>query len=100
MRSGAWLLFILLTTAALGQAADGPVVLPAGPGKDTVESKCKRCHDLKKIVKQRQEPKWWAATLEKMVSKGLEIEPEEEAEVVKYLSKNFGVGGGGKGAGH
>jgi hypothetical protein len=45
-------------------------------------------------VKQRQDPKWWAATLDKMVDKGLEIEPEDQAQVVKYLSKNFGVKSG------
>ena len=89
-----------MTTAAVAQAADGPVVLPPGPAKATIEAKCKRCHDLKKIVKQRQDPKWWAATLEKMVDKGLEIEPEDEAEVVKYLSKNFGVSSVGKKAAH
>jgi len=32
--------------------------------------------------------------------KGLEIEPEDEVEVVKYLSKNFGVDSGSKTAGH
>jgi len=100
MRGGTSLLFIFMATAAVAQAADGPVVLPPGPAKATIESKCKRCHDLKKIVKQRQDPKWWAATLEKMVDKGLEIEPEDEVEVVKYLSKNFGVDGGSKTAGH
>jgi Quinohemoprotein amine dehydrogenase A, alpha subunit, haem binding len=100
MRSGTTLLVILLTMATVAQAADGPIVLPPGPAKATVEAKCKRCHDLKKVVKQRQDPKWWAATLEKMVDKGLEIEPEDEVEVVKYLSKNFGLGSGGKGAAH
>ena len=100
MRRGSALLVILLTVATVAQAADGSIVLPSGPAKATIEAKCQRCHDLKKIVKQRQDPKWWATTIEKMVDKGLEIEPEDEAEVVKYLSKNFGVGSGSKASGH
>jgi hypothetical protein len=103
MRGGTTLLVILWTMATVAQAADPPIVLPPGPAKATIEAKCKRCHDLKKIVKQRQDPKWWAATLDKMVDKGLEIEPEDQAQVVKYLSKNFGVksgGGSSKASGH
>jgi hypothetical protein len=94
MRGGTTLLVILWKMATVAQAADPPIVLPPGPAKATIEAKCKRCHDLKKIVKQRQDPKWWAATLDKMVDKGLEIEPEDQAQVVKYLSKNFGVKSG------
>jgi hypothetical protein len=89
--------------ANVAQAANAPVVLPPGPAKATVEAKCKQCHDLKKIVSQHQDPKWWANTLDKMVERGLDIEPEEQAQVVKYLSKNFGVksgSGGSKAAGH
>jgi hypothetical protein len=103
MRSGARLLFVLWIAPSLARAANGPVVLPPGPAKATIEAKCKRCHDLKKIVTQHQDAKWWANTLDKMVERGLEIEPEDQAQVVKYLSKNFGVksgGGNSKAAGH
>src|SRR5258705_4030941 len=36
----------------------------------TIEAKCKRCHDLNKIVAQHQDAKWWATTLDKMVQRG------------------------------
>lgn len=72
--------------------ADGPV-LPPGPGKAVVESKCKQCHSLKNITKQHQDVKWWAGTLDKMVERGLEIEPDEQDQVLKYLAKNFGAHG-------
>src|SRR5882672_12191722 len=95
MRGGTVLLVFLLTMATVAQAADPPVVLPPGPAKATIEAKCKRCHDLNKIVAQHQDAKWWATTLDKMVQRGLEIEPEDQVQVVKYLSKNFGVKSGG-----
>jgi len=106
MRGGASLLFVMCLlfvmwmTASSARAAGGPVVLPPGPAKATIEAKCKQCHDLKKIVTQRQNAKWWANTLDKMVERGLEIEPEDQAQVVKYLSKNFGPGSGSKKAAH
>lgn len=97
-----WASFLFLTGIAVSSArAAGPaVVLPPGPAKATIEAKCKQCHDLKKIVAQHQDAKWWANTLDKMVERGLEIEPEDQAQVVKYLSKNFGPTSGSKRAAH
>jgi hypothetical protein len=91
MRGGTSLLIALFTVVSGARAANGPVVLPPGPAKATVEAKCKQCHDLKKIVTQHQDAKWWANTLDKMVQRGLEIEPEDQVQLVKYLSKNFGT---------
>lgn len=96
MRSSLILMFCL--TAAANAAS--PIVLPPGPAKATIEAKCKQCHDLKNIVKQHQDAKWWAGTLDKMVERGLEIEPEDQAQVIKYLSKNFGPASGSKKAAH
>jgi|SRR5450432_874721 len=90
MRRGACSFVVMLLAVSEARAAGGPVVLPPGPAKATVEAKCKQCHDLKKIVAQHQDAKWWANTLDKMVERGLDIEPEDQAQVVKYLSKNFG----------
>ena len=80
----------MMGTAVSGAWASGPVALPPGPAKATIEAKCKQCHDLKKIVQQHQDAKWWAGTLEKMKDRGLEIEPDDEQKVLKYLTKNFG----------
>lgn len=95
-------MFFVLWMAVVGAWASGPE-LPPGPAKATIETKCKQCHDLKKITKQHQDAKWWAGTLDKMVERGLEIEPADQQQVLKYLSKNFGVksgGGGSKAAKH
>jgi hypothetical protein len=82
-------LVVLCGMAVSGAWASGPA-LPPGPAKAKVEAKCKTCHDLKMITKQHQDAKWWAGTLEKMKERGLEIEPDEQQQVLKYLSKNFG----------
>jgi hypothetical protein len=86
--------FVVVWMAAVGAWALGPE-LPPGPAKAKIEAKCTQCHDLKMITKQRQDPKWWANTLDQMVERGLEIEPDDQQQVLKYLSKNFGVKSGG-----
>jgi hypothetical protein len=84
--------------ASRASAANKPNELPPGPAKATVEAKCKQCHDLKRITNQHQNAQWWSLTLDKMVERGLEIEPDEQQQLVKYLSKNFGVKSGSKAA--
>ena len=95
MRSWASLLTALwlMTSwmASLASAASNPNQLPPGPAKAMVEAKCKQCHDLKRITKQHQDAQWWSLTLDRMVERGLEIEPDEQQQLVKYLNKNFGV---------
>ncbi len=94
------MLVVLSMIASVARAASAPVALPPGPAKATIEAKCKQCHDLKKIVAQHQDAQWWALTLEKMKDRGLEIEPDEEQLVLKYLAKNFGKQSASKKAAH
>lgn len=97
MRRSAGVL-VIVGLAVSGAWATGPE-LPPGPAKAVIEAKCKTCHDLKKIVKHHEDAKWWANTLDKMVERGLEIEPDEQLQVLKYLTKNFGVASSSKKAG-
>ena len=92
------LLLGICALAATARAASAPGELPPGHAKPIIEAKCKQCHDLKKITKQHQDAQWWATTLDKMVERGMEIEPDEQQLVLKYLTTNFGVAGdaGGK----
>lgn len=83
-------LLIFMAVALCSAFAAGPE-LPPGSAKAMVESKCKQCHDLKKIVEQHQDANWWAGTLERMKTRGLELEPDEEEMVLKYLVANFGT---------
>jgi hypothetical protein len=69
--------------------------LPPGPAKSKVEASCQQCHAVKVILKQHQDAKWWAKTMSRMVDHGLEMEPADQAVVLKYLTANFGVSGAG-----
>jgi competence protein ComEA len=69
--------------------AAGPE-LPPGPMKKKVQSTCVECHDLSRIVKQKHDKKWWAATLTKMEGLGAQVDDDEREALLNYLSKNFG----------
>ena len=91
-----WLLVYLAASCAWA----GSTGLPPGAAKVKIETTCTQCHSIKTVTKQHQDKKWWAKTLDRMVEHGLEIDPAEQEQVLRYLSTNFGVkSAGGKKAG-
>jgi cytochrome c553 len=65
------------------------VVLPPGPGKDSIVSACSDCHDYHNIVEQRLDEKGWARILRKMEGFGADIYDDERDDMIHYLAKSF-----------
>ncbi len=85
-----------LTSIAVSAVAGSASPLPEGKGKKTVEAACASCHKLDVLAgKQWSKPRW-DAVVAAMVSKGAPLQKTEAAEVVEYLSKNFGEDRGKK----
>lgn len=58
-------------------------------GKALTEARCTTCHGINRITRLKQSAEQWKALVEKMVSKGAELNAEEQAAVIKYLSETF-----------
>jgi mono/diheme cytochrome c family protein len=72
--------------------APPPIVaaLPAGAGKDLVESRCVTCHDLTRIVASRRQKPDWDAIVANMVNRGATATADERQTIVTYLATQFG----------
>src|ERR1700729_1328323 len=73
---------------AAGQQATGEPA--AGPGRDITASTCSKCHSLANITSQRKDRDGWSATVTKMVGYGATGSDEDFAQILDYLTKNFG----------
>src|SRR3984885_3087442 len=73
---------------AAGQQATSE--LPAGPGRDITASTCSKCHSLANVTSQRKDRDGWSATVTKMVGYGATGSDEDFAQILDYLTKNFG----------
>jgi hypothetical protein len=85
---------LLLTCCAISPAAAQTAWLPAGPGKDVVESGCAMCHSLSYIRTNSRflTPDVWKAEVTKMrTAFGAPIDDDAANEITAYLVKNFGV---------
>src|SRR5689334_8450117 len=84
---------LCLAGAGLGRHVNGqgrgrgaPLTLPDGPGKDTVQSQCTKCHALGLIANSGGFTKQgWDELIGTMVS----LPAAQREETSEYLAKNF-----------
>jgi mono/diheme cytochrome c family protein len=74
--------------AAPGQAKK--VELPDGDGKSIAVENCQVCHRLTNLVKAHKSLDEWHDTVQLMIDRGANIQPEQIDTLVHYLAKNFG----------
>ena len=95
-------LFFLLMLAAvlsvagliqgLGQGQGGrgeQLNLPDGPGKDILQSACTECHNLQMASGTGYNREEWGLTLERMITAGAKMTPDQIPIVTDYLLKNL-----------
>jgi virginiamycin B lyase len=82
---------------ALGQESQPPsatapaeqFVLPEGAAKQTVETTCVACHDLRRVVHSNYSPEEWHNVVNMMVSAGAPLSASQKQAVTDYLIANF-----------
>jgi competence protein ComEA len=64
--------------------------LPNGPGKPVFEKVCVSCHGAAVVTRLKLTRAAWSAIIDDMVARGAGGTDEELAQVLDYLSANFG----------
>jgi len=66
------------------------VTLPAGAGRETVQTLCKACHELSRITfSGGYDREGWSQAVDRMVAVGAPLSPAQRTEVVAYLAAHF-----------
>ena len=67
-----------------------PIALPAGPGKELVETRCTLCHDLERVTAAKRDKREWESVVANMLERfGLQA-PDEARAISGYLSAQYG----------
>ena len=66
-----------------------PVTLPAGDGKQLVETRCGLCHDLERVVTAPRRKADWSVIVAHMVEQGAPVTADEAKAISNYLAANF-----------
>lgn len=75
---------------AAGISAPAKPVLPDGPGKDTVEGSCIKCHAPNVIASKRKTKDDWVTTVNRMRGLGAEVLDDDVDPIATYLATHFG----------
>jgi cytochrome c5 len=67
-----------------------PIVLPDGPGRELVETRCTLCHDLERVTATKRSKSDWNGTVANMFARFGLSAPDEERAVTAYLMAYFG----------
>ena len=95
------LFWILIMAAALsfaglvlgqgrgGQRGGDQINLPEGPGKEILQNACTQCHGLDMVVGTGYDRQEWQLTLERMITAGADMKPDQIPMLTDYLLKNL-----------
>lgn len=79
---------LMLGLASLGVAAQAQQ-MANGPDKDLFVKTCSRCHEVDRVLSQRQDKAGWEATVAKMQGYGLVADEADLKRIINYLSINL-----------
>lgn len=86
-RLTAWCGAMLATMALAGcVAASGSGTTGSSGGAQLVQQKCTRCHSIDRVQTAQKDRAGWTATVERMVTHGLQVTDAEKAAIIDYLA--------------
>jgi len=80
----------LTTHFGPGAPATSAVTLPAGAGKELVETRCAVCHNLERVTIVKREKRDWGTIVANMYDRWGMSAPDEVQAITAYLNAQFG----------
>src|SRR5262249_30211579 len=84
----------LITHFGPGAPAAGGAVLPTGPGKELVETRCAVCHSLERVTIVKRQKRDWDIIVANMYERWGMSAPDEVQAIAAYLNAQSGRNGG------
>jgi hypothetical protein len=85
------ILCLSFLVAACGSASTpAPTATPEEhPGKALVSSRCTTCHPIATLETAKKDQAGWKITVERMVSKGAQLDQEQQGHAIDYLALTY-----------
>ncbi len=62
---------------------------PTSAGQTLLETRCNLCHSLSRVESAQHTAAEWKVTVDRMISHGAQLTPQEEQTLVAYLAQNY-----------
>jgi len=77
----------ILALALAGRAQS----VPDGAGKAEFQRTCGTCHSLTVVTAKHLSDSGWENVVDNMITRGAQVTPDDEEQIVRYLAANFGI---------
>lgn len=81
---------VFTSACSSGSSNTTPSSTSALDGATLVQERCSVCHPLSRVESASHTAAEWRTIVNTMISRGAQLNSEEEAAVVNYLTANFG----------
>ena len=81
----------LITHFGPGAPAPATTPLPAGAGKELVETRCAVCHTLERVTIVKRQKRDWDTIVPNMYDRWGQSAPDEVQAITAYLNAQFGT---------
>jgi cytochrome c5 len=81
----------LITNFGPGAPAASSITLPAGAGKELVETRCAVCHTLERVTIVKRQKRDWDTIVANMYDRWGQSAPDEVQAITAYLNAQFGT---------
>jgi mono/diheme cytochrome c family protein len=58
-------------------------------GQTLMQTRCIRCHSISRVISAHHTAAEWKLTVDRMISKGAQLSPQEEQTLITYLAQNY-----------
>ena len=87
-----FMLIILLMGVLLASCSGSASTSPRGGssgGQALMQSRCTVCHSLTRITSAHMTADQWKTTVDQMINRGAQLNPQEEQTLITYLAQNY-----------
>ena len=81
-----------LFLSACGASSTPAAIIASNPvadGQALLQTRCTDCHSLSRVVSAHLSASQWQVTVDRMIRKGAQLNPQEEQVLIDYLMKNY-----------
>jgi competence protein ComEA len=77
------------TSSSAGSSAGSSTAVTTLDGQAIMDVQCGRCHSLSRVTSKTKTAAEWKITVDRMITHGANLTPEQEQALIDYLAKNY-----------
>ncbi len=80
---------LLASCGSVNSSATNPSGSSSSNGQALLQDRCSVCHSLDRVTSAHHTADEWKVTVDRMINRGAQLNPQEEQTLIDYLAQNY-----------